>query len=69
MITLYKRNAQGKPLVWSISKGVDITGPELYINYGLVGGTLHEEKIPIILKMLTNFNLELMLNVKRAIKN
>ena len=53
MITLYKRNAQGKPLVWSIEKskasiGEDIK--ELHIKYGLVGGTLHEERIKITLK-------------------
>ena len=53
MITLYKRNAQGKPLVWSIQEyksHVDEGLKELHINYGLVGGTLHEEKIKITLK-------------------
>ena len=53
MITLYKRNAQGKPLVWSIEKTKTSIGEglkELHINYGLVGGTLHEERIKITLK-------------------
>lgn len=48
MIKLYKRNAQGKPLVWSIEKIIWSTGDEeLQINYGLVGGTLHEERVKI----------------------
>ena len=53
MISLYKRNAQGKPLVWSIQESkshVDEGLKELHINYGLVGGTLHEERIKITLK-------------------
>ena len=50
MISLYKRNAQGKPLVWSIEKSVDITGPELHIYYGLVGKTLHHEVVKVTLK-------------------
>ena len=63
MITLYKRNAQGKPLVWSISKGVDITGPELYISYGLIGGTLHKETIKVTLKNANEFQSRV--NAKR----
>lgn len=49
MITLYKRNAQGRPLIWSIDKVIqDITRTEvLFIKYGLVGGTLHEERVVI----------------------
>lgn len=53
MITLYKRNAQNKPLVWSIEESKASVGEglkELHIKYGLVGGTLHEEKIKITLK-------------------
>lgn len=53
MITLYKRNAQGKPLVWSIEESKASIGEgikELHIKYGLVGGTLHEERIKITLK-------------------
>lgn len=49
MITLYKRNAQGKPLIWSIDKVMQpITRTEvLFIQYGLVGHTLHEERVVI----------------------
>lgn len=66
MITLYKRNAQGKPLVWSIqeSKAPVAEGlKELRIDYGLVGGTLHEERIKITLKN-TN-ELQSRVNAKR----
>lgn len=62
-MNLYKRNAQGKPLVWSIEKGVDITGPELYISYGLVGGTLHRERIKVTLKNANEFQSRV--NAKR----
>ena len=38
MITLYKRNSQGKPLFWSISCNVDVFHKEpIVVNYGLVG--------------------------------
>ena len=52
MITLYKRNAQGKPLVWSITKEARQTGVGTYdeslkIQYGLVGGNLHEERVVV----------------------
>ena len=49
MTSLYKRNAQGKPLVWSIDKVIQpITRTEvLFIQYGLVGGNLHEERVVI----------------------
>ena len=55
MIELYKRNAQGKPLVWSVTKearqtGVGTRDESLKIQYGLVGGNLHTEYIPITLK-------------------
>ena len=53
MITLYKHNAQGKPLVWSIEESKASVGEgikELHIKYGLFGGTLHEERIKITLK-------------------
>ena len=33
MVTLYKRNAQGKPLFWSIDKRLS----DIKIQYGLVG--------------------------------
>lgn len=55
MITLYKRNAQGKALVWTIDRvikqvEVSIWSEYLRINYGLVGHTLHEECVPVTLK-------------------
>ena len=53
MIILYKRNAQGKPLVWSIQESktpVSEGLKELCISYGLVGGILHQERIKITLK-------------------
>lgn len=38
MITLYKRNAQGKPLFWSISTNImSYTQDPIIIKYGLVG--------------------------------
>ena len=40
---LYKRNAQGKPIVWEIINRPD--GTELEIRTGLVGGNLHKEVI------------------------
>ena len=59
MITLYKRNAQGKPLVWhAVSDAV-----EIIISYGLVGGKLHMEHIPITLKNANE--LQSRVNAKR----
>ena len=49
MINLYKRNAQGKPLIWSASS----YNSTVIVEYGLVGGKLHKEVIPIT---LTNAN-------------
>ncbi|WP_291632142.1 hypothetical protein, partial [Clostridium sp.] len=46
MTTLYKRNAQGKPLSWSASECDGI----ITINYGLVGGTQHKETIQVTSK-------------------
>ena len=46
MVTLYKRNAQGKPLVWSIENKPGY----LEIKYGLVGKTLHTETVKITAK-------------------
>ena len=68
MITLYKRNAQGKPLVWSVVKetrqtGVDARNESLKIQYGLVGGNLHTEHIPITLKNANE--LQSRVNAKR----
>lgn len=38
---LYKRNAQGRPIVWEIED----SPTHLYINHGIVGKTLHSEAI------------------------
>ena len=68
MITLYKRNAAGKPLVWSVTKeakqtGVGARNESLKIQYGLVGGNLHTEHIPITLKNANE--LQSRVNAKR----
>lgn len=63
MIALYKRNAQGKPLVWSIEGYTHNNGSYLLVKYGLVGGTLHEEKIYITLKNANE--LQSRVNAKR----
>ena len=68
MITLYKRNAAGKPLVWSVVKearqtGVGTRNESLKIQYGLVGGNLHTEYIPITLKNANE--LQSRVNAKR----
>ena len=60
---LYKRNAQGKPLVWNIEAYTHNNGSYLLVKYGLVGGTLHEEKIPITLKNANE--LQSRVNAKR----
>ena len=59
MITLYKRNAAGKPLVWS---GEEKDG-RLEIRYGLVGGTMHVENIVITKKNVNE--LQSRVNAKR----
>ena len=68
MLTLYKRNAAGKPLVWSVTKearqtGVGTRDENLKIQYGLVGGNLHTEHIPITLKNANE--LQSRVNAKR----
>lgn len=59
MISLYKRNAQGKPLVWN---GEEKDG-RLEICYGLVGGTMHVENIVITKKNVNE--LQSRVNAKR----
>ena len=59
MITLYKRNAAGKPLVWS---GEEKDG-RLEIRYGLVGGTMHVENIVVTKKNVNE--LQSRVNTKR----
>lgn len=68
MITLYKRNAQGKPLVWSAKEVISQDSPEgpiKYINiqYGLFGGNLHKETISITKKNVNE--LQSRVNAKR----
>ena len=71
MITLYKRNAQGKPLIWSIEQdNSDWNGfhnsnelSKLKVQYGLVGGTLHQEIIPVTKKNVNE--LQSRVNAKR----
>ena len=59
MITLYKRNAAGKHLVWS---GEEKDG-RLEIRYGLVGGTMHVENIVVTKKNVNE--LQSRVNTKR----
>ena len=59
MITLYKRNAQDKPLAWS---GEEKDG-RLEIRYGLVGGTMHVENVVITKKNVNE--LQSRVNAKR----
>ena len=59
MITLYKRNAADKPLVWS---GEEKDG-RLEIRYGLVGGTMHVENIVVTKKNVNE--LQSRVNAKR----
>ena len=61
MITLYKRNAQGKPLVW---RGYESEKADfIVVEYGLVGGKLHKEQIPITTKTVNE--LQSRVNAKR----
>ena len=59
MATLYKRNAQGKPLSWSASESNGV----ITITYGLVGGTQHKETIRITSKKVNELNSRI--NAKR----
>lgn len=61
MITLYKRNAQGKPLVW---RGYETEKADfIIVEYGLVGGKLHKEQICITAKTVNE--LQSRVNAKR----
>ena len=61
MITLYKRNAQGKPLVW---RGYETEKADfIIVEYGLVGGKLHKEQIHITAKTVNE--LQSRINAKR----
>lgn len=59
MITLYKRNAQGKPLVWNASEFAGV----ITVTYGLVGGTQHTESIRVTSKKANE--LQSRVNAKR----
>ena len=50
--TLYKRNAQGRPIQWSIEQ----KGNELIITHGVVGTNLHREVVDITLVKANEFN-------------
>ena len=68
MVTLYKRNAQGKPLVWSAKEVISQDSPDgpikyIDIQYGLVGGNLHKETISITKKNVNE--LQSRVNAKR----
>ena len=68
MVTLYKRSSNGKPLLWTITKEAKQTGVgtwdlQLKIQYGLVGGNLHTEYVPITLKNANE--LQSRVNAKR----
>ena len=59
MTTLYKRNAQGKPLSWSAS---ELDGV-ITVAYGLVGGNKHVETITVTSKKANE--LQSRINAKR----
>ena len=68
MITLYKRNAAGKPLMWSAKEVISQDSPDgpikyIDIQYGLVGGNLHKETISITKKNVNE--LQSRVNAKR----
>ena len=66
MITLYKRNAAGKPLVWSAKEvlGEPNTHTDyIKIQYGLVGGNIHKETIQVTMKNANE--LQSRVNAKR----
>ena len=59
MTTLYKRNAQGKPLSWSAHQYDKF----ITISYGLIGGTQHSETIEVTSKKVNELNSRI--NAKR----
>jgi hypothetical protein len=67
-MNLYKRNAAGKPLVWSAKEVISQDSPDgpikyIDIQYGLVGGNLHKETISITKKNVNE--LQSRVNAKR----
>ena len=67
MITLYKRNAAGKPLVWMIDEVKEHIDTYIVVIYGLVGGNLHKEEI---LKITYNiFSIKFTFNILNDINS
>lgn len=63
---LYKRNAQGKPLVW---EGYETEKADfIIVEYGLVGGKLHKEQIPITAKTVNELNSRIKAKRKEGYK-
>ena len=61
MITLYKRSSNNKPLLW---RGYESEKADfIIVEYGLVGGKLHKEQIPITAKTVNE--LQSRVNAKR----
>ena len=58
---LYKRNAQGKPIVW---EGIKIDDKTYQLTYGLVGGNLHTETVGSTYTSKVN-ELESLIKAKR----
>lgn len=58
---LYKRNAQGKPIQWSIMHGVNDT---ILVEYGIIGGKIHSEDIKSTQKSI-DAEISSMINAKR----
>lgn len=58
---LYKRNAQGKPIEWSISKTTDNL---IQVEYGLLTGKLHKETIVSTQKSIDK-EIQSLINAKR----
>ena len=65
MITLYKRNAQGKPLVWR----AETDNQYITIDYGLVGGNLHTERIMITAKQVDELKSRIKAKRKEGYKD
>lgn len=61
MITLYKRNAQGKPIRWGIYAS---DNGYICVEYGLYGGTVHTESIKPTQKSI-DAEIKSMINAKR----
>lgn len=61
MTILYKRNAQGKPIFWQVSRSLN--DPIIYVDHGLVGHIGHTEKINT--KRPLNATMQSMINAKR----